>query len=189
MRHGCQFTEEELSVRFRKAYADHFCDAATDESMERKRWRSVVADVFHLTGNALDSLFEELWEHFADHRHWAVYDEVADLWQRLHERQFQLGIASNFDARLHKIAARLVPLDQAVEVFCSSQIGFGKPSPQFFESIEEQLGLAPHELLLVGDDLNRDFAAARSAGWHAVHLARGSHPTTADSIRSLAELK
>jgi putative hydrolase of the HAD superfamily len=55
-------------------------------------------------------------------------------------------------------------------VFASSEIGWRKPAPQFFRTIQEQLGLSPHELLMVGDDLQLDIAAANRAGWQALHV-------------------
>ena len=59
------------------------------------------------------------------------------------------------------------PLTLAEHVFASSELGWRKPSAEFFRAVERRLGRKPHELLLVGDDPELDVAAARRAGWHA----------------------
>jgi putative hydrolase of the HAD superfamily len=73
-------------------------------------------------------------------------------------------------------------------IFCSSQVGFAKPSPEFFQRVQHRLGWAPAEMLLVGDDPLRDCAAARQAGWQALHLAREPADRLEGSLESLHQL-
>ncbi|HUE70848.1 MAG TPA: HAD family hydrolase, partial [Pirellulaceae bacterium] len=125
----------------------------TSDDRERQRWRQVVGEVFgDLPADLADAALEGLWRHFAQPAHWRLYDDVAAVWRNLTRRGFVLGIASNFDSRLETICRGLPPLDQCRHVFISSQIGYPKPAPQFFRTVEEQLGLRGEEILLVGDD-------------------------------------
>ena len=79
-------------------------------------------------------------------------------------------LASNFDERLLTIAPRIEPLSLAGHVFASSELGWRKPAPEFFREVEARLGHEPGELLLVGDDLELDVAAARRAGWRSLQI-------------------
>lgn len=49
----------------------------------------------------------------------------------------------------------------------------GKPEPTLVELALEQLGAAPDEALLIGDNLETDIAAGRRAGVRTVHLLTG----------------
>jgi len=70
--------------------------------------------------------------------------------------------------------------------------GAAKPDPRMFQLASRRLGLAPAEILHVGDDPERDGAAALAAGYQAVLLHRGSQPYAGKlpvpCIRSLHEL-
>ena len=101
-----------------------------------------------------------------------------------------LGVASNFDSRLQTICDALPPLANCPQRFISSQIGFRKPATAFFRALEQQLGLQPAQILLVGDDLDNDYRGARQAGWHAVLLTRRGSAGVPDvpCIRALTDL-
>ena len=43
-----------------------------------ERWRAIVAEVFPAVADG-EGLFAALWDHFADPRHWAAYDDVAEI--------------------------------------------------------------------------------------------------------------
>jgi putative hydrolase of the HAD superfamily len=135
-------------------------------------------------------LFAALWGHFADPRHWSLFPDVGPCWRNLEARGLVLGIASNFDTRLVVICQGLPPLDACRHVFVSSRLGFRKPGQGFFRAIETALALSPGEIVLVGDDLENDYLAAREAGWQPVFLNRcgQSVPRAADEVACLDEL-
>lgn len=49
----------------------------------------------------------------------------------------------------------------------------GKPSPLFFESVLSRLGLPPHEVAMIGDDLESDVGGARRAGMRGILVRTG----------------
>ncbi|MBF9071747.1 HAD family hydrolase [Streptacidiphilus fuscans] len=57
-------------------------------------------------------------------------------------------------------------------VVYSADTGFCKPERGAFGAVESLSGLAPHQLLHVGDSARADAAGAVSAGWHAAYLHR-----------------
>jgi len=121
-----------------------------------------------------DGLFESLWNHFAEPKHWRLYDDAARAWAALAARGVMLGVASNFDARLEGVLRGLLPTAAAGRQFISSKVRWRKPSEGFFASVAESLAIAPSRLLLVGDDEKNDYHGARAAGWQALLLDRRS---------------
>lgn len=185
--HGSQLTQDEIKQNFGLAITRHSCPASTSESIERERWKLIVADVFADLSN-IEPLFAQLWDHFARPTSWAVFDDVAETFAKLQSKGIKIAIGSNFDDRLFPIAAALPPLDRVANIFVSSQIGFTKPETQFFRGVENALHLAPHELLMVGDDPQADFNGATTASWHSVLLRRGTPCRQTHEINSLVEL-
>ena len=51
-----------------------------------------------------------------------------------------------------------------------------KPDQRAFQVVEQRTGLAPHELVSVGDSLGADVRGALNAGWAAIHLPRTGGP-------------
>jgi putative hydrolase of the HAD superfamily len=189
---GVTIDTADIEQRFARAFEEHNSvddgdGHLTSEARERDRWRAIVANVFPEVAST-EALFQRLWEHFARPTSWRLYDDAADCWRRLSQRGLQLGIASNFDERLLSISRGLPPLDRCEHVVFSSQLGYRKPATRFFRAIERELGLTPHELLLVGDDWDNDYRAAQAAGWQAIYLDREASQSHAASIGSLAEL-
>ena len=150
----------------------HLSRPPTSEAAERKRWRRIVATVIDDVENG-DELFDQLWRHFAEPRHWRAYDDVPSACEALRGRGFHLGIASNFDGRLHAIVAAHPALAACEAVFVSSEIGYAKPDPRFFAAVQGRLGVSPAEIVLIGDDEVSDVAGATAAGWRAAYLDRG----------------
>ncbi len=170
---GSRLSVQEVQERFHAAFARCFGSAAVEpcsEQTERRLWRQVVQDVFGDQPVKLEELFERLWNHFAQARHWRLCPGVEGLWPWLHEQGYLLAVASNFDRRLEAICRHKPPLDLARWVFVCTRLGVRKPSVEFFRRIADHLGLAPQECLMVGDTLRADVLPALAAGWQALWL-------------------
>jgi len=172
-RHGIERDADEIRTRFSAAWKrQEALDAAaqpphaTSPDREQDRWRSIVADVFE-SHAAAEVIFADLWDHFGRPESWRPLPEGRAVAEMALEAGLDVALASNFDARLHAIAAVVEPLSWARHVFASSELGWRKPATEFFRAVESRLGFQPHELLLVGDDPQLDLAAAIRAGWHA----------------------
>jgi putative hydrolase of the HAD superfamily len=184
---GSRIAVAEIRDRFAAAMQASYCGGGpTSEDKERKRWRQIVNSVITDVPHAIDAVFEELWQHFAQPKHWRAYDDTAPVLSDLCSRGFKIGLASNFDGRLKAIVAGHPSLASCDAVFVSTDLGYSKPDVRFFRAIEQKLGLAPVEIALVGDDEINDFQAATAAGWRAVYLDRQCERPSA--IRSLHAL-
>lgn len=184
-RQGLAVDLAEVRLRFRRAFAaEEARDAAdgtgrTDEARERRRWQTIVAAVFPDAPRHAD-LFDDLWQHFARPEHWRVFPDARAALERCRARGWIVGLASNFDARLHALAAGQPDLAEFVGPVCvSSELGWRKPRAEFFAAVEARLGLGPNELLLVGDDPLLDVRAARARGWQAIRINRCRQPLDA----------
>lgn len=189
---GSRLSDEEIDVRFKQAWAmeearDTELDQRTSEERERERWRKIVESVFHDVAD-LRGLFASLWEYFAAAEHWAMYPDVAPAWRRLRQAGLRLGIASNFDLRLHELCRRLPPLDAADPVVVSSLLGRRKPHAEFFAQAAARIELPPEQILFVGDSLEHDYRPALAAGMSAVLLKRDESADDEGGCRIAAEL-
>ncbi len=72
--------------------------------------------------------------------------------------------------------------------FLSAETGFLKPEIGAFENVQQQLGLFPGQLAMVGDSWNDDVQGALGAGWTVLWLNREDRPRP-DSEAELVEIR
>lgn len=175
-RHGVELTPEAVQPRFRAAWRrQERLDAAavpafaTSRARERRRWQSIIDDVFGASA-ASAAIFADLWEHFGRPDAWRPIPAGAELARAAIDAGCVVALASNFDERLLAIAPLVEPLTLIGRVFASSEIGWRKPAPEFFRRVEVLLDMQPRELMLVGDDPDLDVAAAEAAGWRSFRV-------------------
>ena len=165
----------------------------TSPAVEVERWKSVVQGIFGHLPN-WQSLFDELWSHFSSPQNWRLFADAVEPIRCLKQEGIVLGIASNFDARLYSICQGLPPLSKLDRIFISAELGWRKPSPEFFQAICERLGQLPSHICMIGDDWEFDAQAARACGWHSIHIDRRQTepililPDQTMRIRSLTQL-
>ena len=195
--YGSQMTVDEIAVRFSNAFhqqeqadqLDKLRRRNTTEQRERERWRTIVTDVFEEVPHASNELFDDLWEHFSQGRHWQVFGDVVETWQTLQKQGYLLAIASNFDDRLPQICQEHHPLNSCRHIFWSAEIGYPKPSPEFFARVTARLKVPSNQIFFVGDSLVNDFQGAHAAGWNVKLLTRGETSLSQDHrITSLCEV-
>ncbi len=146
-----------------------FFSLPIDESREMKAWESLVAEVLAPLepteeSNATSSAFHRLWELFAQPSTWQPIEGAGELIARLHAAGVQVGLASNFDRRLHQILMGFAGELDFDHVFVSSDLGYRKPDPRFFNAIIERLAASPRDVVMVGDRWWEDVAAPTVAG-------------------------
>lgn len=191
---GSRLTRDEVAARFRRAIERHFGQRAksandpsseltrppTNDDWERHTWRAVVRAVFaDVDAERQTPLFDRLWQHFAEPQNWAFFDDVADVWRGLENRGMLVGVASNFDSRLHAVLRQAELTRGCQHVFASANVGFSKPDPRFFAEVARRLNLPPDRIVLVGDDRTNDMDGATHAGWQAVFVDRSGSTSEA----------
>ncbi len=190
-RFGSRHSLGEIGRRFRSSFAaeeeadrnDPEC--RTSEEREVRRWQAIVAAVLDDVEDR-EAAFQELWRHFARPVAWEPYEDAIATIAELSRRGVQIGVASNFDARLGPIIAAHFPKIRSDRVWASSQLGYRKPAVNFFLAAASSFDDRP---LFVGDDVVNDFHGARSAGLQALLIDRDSrHPEIAPRISDLRQL-
>lgn len=88
--------------------------------------------------------------------------------------EHRLGLCSNFS---HAETARGILAESGLarhlsSIVVSEEVGLRKPRPEIFARVVDSLGLAPREILHVGDDLHADVGGAARAGMRTVWLTR-----------------
>lgn len=121
--------------------------------------------------------------------------DVGDSLREL-STKFQLGIISDTGFASGRAQDRLLEKDGLRRLFqatvYSVDIGHAKPRREPFEAALEQLGVAPHEALHIGDNERTDIRGALDAGMRAVRvdIVKQNGPSAAEYVaRTFAELR
>jgi putative hydrolase of the HAD superfamily len=122
---------------------------------------------------------------------------LAGAWQMLRSlhRHFTMAVISDTGFASGRAQDRLLQKDAARAFFSatiySMDIGHAKPRPEIFAAAVQTLGVAPHEILHVGDNERTDVRGALAAGFRAVRLdvVKTGGPSQAEFVaRSFSEL-
>jgi putative hydrolase of the HAD superfamily len=161
----------------------------TDEDRERGRWRAIVAEVLSDVADQ-EGCFRALHDWFARPSAWRVEPGAGRVLRRLQSLGYAVGIASNFDRRLRGVVAGLDEVAWLRHLVISSEAGWRKPAPGFFDRLCRDVDLPPSRVLFVGDDLDNDYRGAVAAGLTALLFdptSRSSLPV-GDRLASLSDL-
>lgn len=188
-RFGSRYAVEDVRRRFTESFArQEALDAAaghvTSPRREVARWRAIVGEVLDDVPDVV-GCFVVLWEHFARPKSWRLEPDAGTALAALDRAGYVLGLASNFDGRLHAVRAGFPELAVLRHVVVSAEVGHRKPSADFFRELVRRTGFAPGEILLVGDDPYNDVAGARDAGLVPLPFDPAG---TGDALTRLADL-
>jgi putative hydrolase of the HAD superfamily len=193
-RFGSYRDAAELSRRFHDAFRrQEALDAAdgwrTSEARERARWRAIVAEALDDVTDA-ERCFETLYHHYAQPEAWTCPPETGSVLRELEARGYGLGVASNFDHRLHNIVAGKRELTPIRCVMTSAHARWTKPAAAFFEAAGQIAKIPPTNILFVGDDPRNDYDGPRAAGFTSVLLDASGRRERPDvqRITSLTDL-
>lgn len=171
-RYGSRLTPLEIKARFWKAFAaeeqaDWQNQLRTSEEREAARWRKIVGEVLDDVTDA-EACFQELFAHFSQPNAWRCDPDIGQVLRVLHARGYVLGMASNYDKRLHSVVAGLPELGPIEHLVISSEVGWRKPARAFFEELCRVAGCAAAEILFVGDDEANDYGGAQAVMMQAI---------------------
>ena len=122
---------------------------------------------------------------------------LVGAWQMLRtlSRHFTLAIISDTGFASGRAQDRLLEKDAARSFFAgtiySMDVGHAKPRAEIFEAAVKELGIAPAEILHIGDNERTDVRGALAAGFRAIRLdvVRDGGPSEAEFVaRSFEDL-
>ena len=119
----------------------------------------------------LDEAFAGYLSHYE--AHWRAYDDVTDGLAAITAAGLVTAVLTNGARGQQRQKLERSGLGGRVgPVFTVDDLGVAKPHAGAFLGACEQWGLAPGEVLSVGDNYDLDVIAARAAGLRAAHLDR-----------------
>jgi putative hydrolase of the HAD superfamily len=167
--------------------ADQIYDAQVFLNYTRR-----IIELMGGTGPGVDIVSQEMYDDWAQHHHFSLYDDVAGALKTLRAQGLRLGLISNTHRCLASFQSHF-DLDHLIAVaVSSSEHGFMKPHPSIFRAALELMGVAAADAVMVGDSLPHDVLGARQAGMDSVLIARGERRVDVGHnvpvIRTLTEL-
>jgi putative hydrolase of the HAD superfamily len=123
-------------------------------------------------------------------RAWAAFDDAVPALRRVHDAGLVAAVLTNGDAAHQALKLERVGLAEHLDVVVASDdLPAGKPDPRAYTAACEILGVAPGDVLMVGNDVEKDYQGPLDAGLGAVLLDRHDrHPEVPARIRTLDEV-
>ncbi|MEN3001583.1 MAG: HAD family hydrolase [Armatimonadota bacterium] len=177
------------------------------DEIKREPWRSrylqsgeptrteTMRRMLTLLGFVPDGLAEQLSARYLELREsqLQLFEDTLPVLQALRQHH-TLFLITNGPAREQRRELHLLGLEPYFElVAIEGELGVGKPDPAIFLHVQEQLHLAPEQILFVGNSWEHDVKGALQVGWRAAWLNREGAPTpepeaSVPMLRSLTEL-
>jgi phosphoserine phosphatase len=116
------------------------------------------------------------------------YPETESVLQQWSAR-LPVGLVTNGASRLQRAKLSVTGLDSYfATVIVSEDVGIGKPDPAPFLAALDELGVTPADVVMVGNDVERDIAGARNAQIRPIHVDRSGESATTDVVADLTQL-
>jgi putative hydrolase of the HAD superfamily len=164
------------------------------ESYDADLYLKYTRRIIELMGGdkpGIEAVARELYDEWAEHHHFSLYDDVIETLQILQRRRIRVGLISNSHRCLTSFRSHFA-LDGLIAVAVSSPgHGYMKPHPSIFRAALDLMQVSPQHAVMVGDSLGQDIRGARCVGMRGVLIARDALPADlgdVDVIRSLREL-
>lgn len=133
--------------------------------------------------NMLAQLHQEIQEELVS---LTLFDDVLPTLDVLANQGIPLAICSNLAKPYGAVIDKLLPQFNFAR-HLSYEIGAIKPDGEIYASIITGTGLAPGQILFIGDTSLADYEGPTQFGFRAKHLVR-SQPSGSNSIASLTEV-
>ena len=185
---GINVKDDEINERFFIVFGELQKNKNITIGEEKKFWREVVQRIFqpYSSQKSIDSLFGDLWDLFAEGKHWRIAEKAKETLEELINRGYRLAVLSNNDSRLRSVLKDHGITNMFEKIFISSEMGVEKPDKKIFQMVETQMNEPSSSFLHLGDSHSRDFEGAKNAGWSA--LLFGKPIIEKEQITSFPEL-
>lgn len=157
----------EVIAEFSSNYSQHFNKLLKRLDPELKRHTNTALVIAAGVSAYHDSKF----------RHLEPFEDVIPTLAYARSRGWKVGIISHgwTDKQSEKLVRLgLVPHLDDDAIFISEDIGINKPNPKLYLRAAERLGLAPGEVMYVGDSPHHDVLPAGELGMRTVWAKRAS---------------
>lgn len=156
------------------------------------RYTRRIIELMGGAGPCVDIVAQEIYDDWAEHRHFVLYDDVPAALRALKAQGLRLGLISNSHRPLESFEEHFDLAGLISVTISSSEHGFLKPHPSIFRAALKRMQVTAEESAMVGDSLAHDVVGALQVGMRPILLARDVPAAVDDDavvvIRSLVEL-
>lgn len=168
---GADYTAVELKKSFRRL--EQVLKSALPENGEPDL-RQVFAELFQQKGVNCDAqLVKSIAITFRtlSRSKLCVYEGVHETLQTLKDRGKGVYLLSNAQTDFTRPEITMMGLEPYFDgILISSEAGYKKPAPEFFDRLFTDFGLRPEECLMVGNDEDSDIGGAIRAGMDSLYI-------------------
>src|SRR4029453_15251161 len=144
------------------------------------RYTARIIELMGGSGPDVERGAREIYDDWAEHRHFELYPDVRDSLRELRTRGFKLGLISNSHRPLETFDEHF-DLTGLISVrVSSSDHAFLKPHPSIFRAALDLMQVQPEAAVMVGDSLSHDVLGARAVGMPSILLARAGASADVD---------
>lgn len=166
----------EINAPLWRRYADGEIDKAT---LKTQRFQQLLEAVGapHADASLVQRYYMQRYGH-----HWQFISGARAAYEGISE-QVPVGLMTNGFAEVQAEKLKTFPVleERAEAVVVCEETGVLKPDPRVFAHATEQAGVAPDEVLYVGDSYQSDVEGAQAAGWRVAWFRRnGSDDRSTD---------
>jgi len=164
-------------------YGSNECDA-------KNFWYRVVYECFisYTSDQVIDSIFNNLFNHFAKAKSWNVYSDVYKILSYLKEKGYILGIVSNWDYRLSNILDGLYLTPYFNSIIISYAVGVEKPNSGIFKIALDRIKQEANNVLYIGNSYNEDYIPSQNIGIDCLLLKRDTPSNNKDKTNCISSL-
>lgn len=135
-------------------------------------------------------LAEKLSQCYADsrNRNLHLFPDAKVLLDHL-QGKIRMGLITNGPADIQRQEIATLGIGHLFEhVYIEGEVGYGKPLPELFTKISQDVQVEPANILFIGNSYAHDVRPALAAGWHAVWVRRESDvPPSAHGVTATPE--
>lgn len=194
--HPPGFEVEQLMTAWSEAFC-HFAPTLKDTEWypiylkdARPPRTELMRRTLDLLGIQDDELSDALGQIYAEERDRSLrlFSDAIPVLEEL-SRRFPLGLITNGPADVQRQEIATLGIGKYFShVFIEGELGEGKPRESVFRRAQEAMGLAPNELLMIGNSYAHDIAPAIQYGWQTIWLRRETDvPPTRSEVESIPE--
>ena len=166
---GIAFREFAPSLKKTDWYARYLVDGGSTrlEQMRRTLVHANCGDL-HLAQKLADAYAEERDAHLR------LFDDAVSTLTTL-KAKYPLGLITNGPADVQRQEISTLGIVRFFDhVFIEGEMGIGKPEPEVFRRAEAAVGLAPDQILFVGNSYGHDIQPAIENRWRSAWVRRPS---------------
>ncbi len=140
---------------------------------EQQWWQAVVRSTFLAADSTVkfddfSAFFAELYHHYETEKAWGLRAGTREALTDLKRADYRIGIVSNFDQRLPVVLQALAVAEFFDIIMLPAYCGVEKPDPRIFHAALEALALDARTVVYVGNDPEKDLAAAERVGMRSI---------------------